>query len=262
VSVGNRRGSQKPGGRLDDDLKEALTRVSELCARSEHPGLLLRYDEFHVIRERTGTLTLSALLAATAAVQQRQLPLMLVLGGLPPLLENLARAKTYSERMFTHQVLGNLQPPEDRAALIDPAVRRGRRYADDVVEEVMEDTGGYPYFIQLYGDALWKASDATEIGRSVLRAVKPGILSALDAGFFRSRYLRAAPAERDVLKQIAAIGERATVREIVGSSGRPHKDLLPRLSALIEKGLLYRPERGVVAFTAPMFGAFLRRVRD
>ena len=32
------------------------------------------------------------------------------------------------------QELGNLRPPEDRAALVDPAVRLGRRYADEVVD--------------------------------------------------------------------------------------------------------------------------------
>jgi len=34
------------------------------------------------------------------------------------------------------------------------------------------------------------------------------------------------------------------------------------VSALIQKGLVYRPERARIAFTAPMFGAFLRRTPD
>jgi hypothetical protein len=33
----------------------------------------------------------------------------------------------------------------------------------------------------------------------------------------------------------------------------------PTLRSLVHKGLVYRPERGRVAFTAPMFGAFIRR---
>ena len=31
---------------------------------------------------------------------------------------------------------------------------------------------------------------------------------------------------------------------------------------LVRKGLLYRPTRGVVAFSAPLFGAYLRRRND
>ena len=53
---------------------------------------------------------LSALLTATSAVQQHGLPLMLMLCGLPPVVDNLSRSKSYSERMFTTLVLGTTQP--------------------------------------------------------------------------------------------------------------------------------------------------------
>src|SRR5450759_1281195 len=145
VSVDTRRRRSEPARRLDDDLREALMRICELCQKSEHKGLVLRYDEFHVVRERSGSPTLSALLSATSAVQQKNLPLMLMLCGLPQVVDNLSRSKSYSERMFLTQELGNLRPPEDRAAFVDPAVRLSRRYADDVVDSVMQDTGGYPF---------------------------------------------------------------------------------------------------------------------
>jgi len=32
-----------------------------------------------------------------------------------------------------------------------------------------------------------------------------------------------------------------------------------RLAGLIDKGLVYRPERGRLAFTVPLFGDYLRR---
>jgi len=34
------------------------------------------------------------------------------------------------------------------------------------------------------------------------------------------------------------------------------------VTRLVRKGLVYRPARGRVAFTAPMFGAYIRRRRD
>ena len=163
VSVDTRRRRGEPPRRLDDDLREAFTHICELCLKSEYKGLVLRYDEFHVVRERPGALTLSALLSATSAVQQHSLPLMLMLCGLPPVVDNLSRSKSYSERMFATQELGNLRPPEDRAAFVDPAARLGRRFAGDVVDEVMTDTGGYPFFIQVYGDSLWTGSQGETI---------------------------------------------------------------------------------------------------
>src|SRR2546428_13334643 len=91
---------------------------------------------------------------------------MLMLCGMPAVVDNLSRSKSYSERMFATQELGNLRPPEDRAAFVDPAVRQGRRYADEVGDGVMEDSGGYPFFIQVYSDALWDRSASGNIFQS------------------------------------------------------------------------------------------------
>jgi AAA ATPase-like protein len=259
VSVDTKRPRGDPKRRLDDDLREALMRICELCQKSEYKGLVLRYDEFHVVRERPGTPTLSALLSATSAVQQHDLPLMLMLCGLPPVVDNLSRSKSYSERMFSTQELGNLRAPEDRAALVDPAVRLGRRYADDVVDAVMDDSGGYPFFIQVYGDALWTGSHAEMIAMPDFRRLRPRILTTLDAGFFRARYVRASPNERLLMRNIATFGESATIEQLQQASGRRNNEIQPTVSALIQKGLVYRPERARIAFTAPMFGAFLLR---
>jgi len=237
VSVDTRRKRGEAPRRLDDDLRDAFTHICELCLKSEYKGLVLRYDEFHVVRERPGALTLSALLAATSAVQQRSLPLMLMLCGLPPVVDNLSRSKSYSERMFATQELGNLRPPEDRAAFVDPAVRLGRRFADEVVDAVMTDSGGYPFFIQVYGDSLWTGSQGETIGMPDLKRMRPRILATLDARF----------------------GESATIEQLQQASGKRNNELQPTVSALIQKGLVYRPERARIAFTAPMFGAFLLR---
>jgi predicted ATPase len=262
VSVDTNRRRHDPARRLDDDLREALMRICELCQKSEHKGLVLRYDEFHVVRERTGSPTLSALLSATSAVQQHSLPLMLMLCGLPPVVDNLSRSKSYSERMFLTQELGNLRPPEDRAAFVDPAVRLGRRYADDVVDAVMQDTGGYPFFIQVYGDALWTGSSGETITIADFKRLRPRILITLDAGFFRARYVRASPNERKLMRNIAEVGESATSEQLQHSSHLRNNEIQPTISSLIQKGLIYRPERARVSFTAPMFGSFLRRTPD
>ncbi len=259
-SVGTRRAQGQADRRLDDDLREALLRVGSLCHPRGHRGFLLRYDEFQVIREKRRELTLSALLAAVSAAQQRGVPVMLVLCGLPPLVENLSRSKSYSERMFTPERLGDLRPPEDRAALVDPAVRNGRRFEEDVVDAVVEDSGGYPYFIQLYGDALWTGAGGEVITMRDFRRLRPRILGVLDQGFFESRYQRAGTVERRILHAIAEQGgESATTEQVQMRTAWSNSELQPRLAALLAKGLVYRPARGRVAFTAPMFGAFLRR---
>ncbi|MDQ6692170.1 MAG: ATP-binding protein [Candidatus Dormibacteraeota bacterium] len=259
VGLSVRNYQSEASGRLDDDLREALTRVGELCRRTEHRGFVLRYDEFQVIRERKDGLTLSGLLAAVSGAQQRGVPVMLVLCGLSPLLENLSRSKSYSERMFTIEELTNLRPPEDRAALVDPAVRAGRRYEEEAVDQVLLDTAGYPFFIQVYGDSLWRGARGEQITAADVHRLRPAILAGLDRGFFEARYLRASRNERVLLRQVADHGESATMEELVRASGLRNNQLQPLVSSLIRKGLLYRPARGRISFTAPLFGSFVRR---
>jgi AAA ATPase domain len=246
--------------RLDDELRDAMDEVGRLCQKTDRNGVIIRYDEFHVVAEKRGATTISALLSATAAVQQMGLPVMLVLCGLPPMIEHLVHAKSYSERMFTPERLANLRLDEARTALVDPARILGRYFEDSVIEAVMDDTQGYPYFIQLYGDRLWKGSKERTITLDEFHQLRPAILRDLDDLFFEARYQRATPRERAVLHAIAALGgESATVKQLMDKANLKNNEVQPLVGYLVDKGLLYRPSRGVVAFTAPMFGAYLRR---
>ena len=92
-----------------------------------------------------------------------------------------------------------------------------------------------------------------------LKRLRPRILSTLDAGFFRARYVRASPNERKLMRNIATFGESATIEQLQQASGKRNNEIQPTISALIAKGLVYRPERARIGFTAPMFGAFLQR---
>ncbi|HEY6874884.1 MAG TPA: ATP-binding protein, partial [Candidatus Dormibacteraeota bacterium] len=95
-----------------------------------------------------------------------------------------------------------------------------------------------------------------------LKRMRPRILATLDAGFFRARYVRASPNERKLMRNIAMFGENATIEQLQQASGKRNNELQPTISALIAKGLVYRPERARIGFTAPMFGAFLQRTLD
>jgi hypothetical protein len=181
-----RRSSKTPKQMLDDDLRDALREVGRLCQKSDHTGFILQYDEFQVVKEERKELTLSALLAATATVQREGIPVMLVLCGLPTILENLGRSKSYSERMFTVEHIGHLHPPEDRLAFTGPAEARGRRFTDQVVEAVLLDTQGYPFFIQLYGDTLWKGTNRLSSPRTTFVGCAQGS-STVSTGASSSR---------------------------------------------------------------------------
>jgi hypothetical protein len=135
---------------------------------------------------------------------------------------------------------------------------------DEVVDAVMNDTLGYPYFIQLYGDAWWKGSNGNAvIDREDFDQLRPRILEGLDHSFFESRYVCGSTRERRVLRAIAAGGGvSAKIKELRARLEMSNSEVQPLLRFLMDKGLIYRPARARVAFTAPMFGAYLRKRRD
>jgi hypothetical protein len=248
------------GGILEDDFRKALARLGE-AASERDTGVVVLYDEFQELQDTKtqNQLPLGALISALSSVQQDGLPITLVACGLPPLIENLADAQSYTERMFEGQQIGALVAPENRRALVAPLRGTGYEYADRVVEEVLESTGGYPYFIQHYGRELWDAAAGPRIDLDVYRSSEDQIRAKLDSYFFRARYMRATPAEKEVLARLAEFGESAQIQDLPEAGGRSYASVQMVIRGLVNKGLVYRPTRGEVAFSAPLFGDYIRR---
>ena len=129
-------------------------------------------------------------------------------------------------------------------------------------------TGGYPYFIQAYGKAVWDLAPRSPITADDVAVAAPEAERELAVGFFGSRYERATPGEREYLRAMAdaAVAElrrRATDARCRPprsrrTLGRKPQSLSPARDALLKKGLIYSGERGRIAFTVPHFGRYLR----
>jgi AAA ATPase domain len=244
-----------------DRMRDALVRLSDALADADRPGALLLYDEAHLLaddrsRERY---PLSSLLAALGAVQRSGEPrVRIVLTGLPTLSINLKRARTYAERMFRHVVLANLERGDAWDALTIPLARTSRRFATAVVGEIVEATGGYPYFLQYFGAYLWRAVPVAEVTTTGYRGVEPSLLHELDLAFFDDRFQVATPAEQAILVAMAREPGRvdlATIRcRLPGTPG-----IAELVRRLVDRGLLFREARGAYDFALPLFGAYLRR---
>jgi hypothetical protein len=244
-----------------DRMRDALSRLSDALSAAHRPGALLLYDEAHLLaddrsRERY---PLSSLLAALGAVQRSGEPrVRIILTGLPTLTINLKRARTYAERMFRHLVLANLERGDAWDALTIPLSRTQRRFATSVLGEIVEATGGYPYFLQFFGAYLWRAVPAPEVSSAAFRGVEPSLLHELDTAFFDDRFQVATPAEQTVLLAMARESgavSLATIRtRLFGTPGAAEL-----ISRLIDRGLLYRHGRGSYDFALPLFRRYLRR---
>lgn len=258
---------------LDDRLGTAVQSVGR-AARGR--GVAFLFDEAHTMfdQPRKGRYPLGALLSAFVTAQDDEddpLPVMLVLCGLPPLVGNIHRARSNAERLFKAEHISNLDTAantdglSDAAlALVNPAHDSGEiAFVDAIADAMARDVDGYPYFIQWFGEALWDAADVE--GRGViddrLYATHRQIVQrSLDDEFFEPRYRDARRADQGTMRVAASLGgERFEKNEIDAATTRSSGAIAQSLNRLIADNLLYRDDHGVYAYTAPLFGDFLRR---
>src|SRR5713226_4855041 len=144
VEWGEFRMTYEPGATpVREDLARALFETVESMISHGKDGLMLLLDEVQVIRDETrptGQHPLSLLVAAVSSLQKAELPIGMVLCGLPTLTGNLLRARSYTERMFRGEEIGSLDPDDAKDALVRPLadspVVLDPGLAERVVEEV------------------------------------------------------------------------------------------------------------------------------
>lgn len=243
-------------GDLDADLTDLLVAVGE-AARERNSVVILVIDELQYVPEAQ----LAALISALHRASQRQLPVTMLAAGLPQLLGQMGRAKSYAERLFEFVAVGPLDASAARAAIRLPIEREGEKIDSAALEAIVAETRGYPYFLQEWGKHSWDAAAAAPITAADVAAATGGALAELDASFFRVRFDRLTPAEKRYLRGMSALGPGPhRSGDIAEALGGKVSSVAPTRNSLIAKGMLYSPAHGDTAFTVPLFDAFMRRV--
>jgi hypothetical protein len=185
---------------------------------------------------------------------------MIVVGaGLPHLPSVLSASKSYSERLFSYVRIDRLEREAADLALIAPAQREGVEFKPAALDALYAAADGYPYFVPAYGKVTWDVAAASPVTADDVVVAAPEAEGELAVGFFGSRYERATPAEREYMRAMAALGDEPVLTSRVADElGRKPSSVSPARDALIRKGLVYSSERGMIAFTVPHFGRYLR----
>ena len=226
------------------------------AARELGVGVVLFVDEMqHLSNEELG-----ALCQACHETGQQRLPFFVVGAGLPNLPGKLAEAKSYSERLFHYARVDRLQHADALAALERPAADEQVVWSPHAAAAVLAASDGYPYFIQQFGQTTWNAATGTPINETdAAVGIRDGWV-LLDQGFFRARWERATPAERDYLAAMARDGDGpSSTGEVASRLKKKATSLGPTRANLISKGLVYAPEHGQIAFTVPGMADFIER---
>jgi hypothetical protein len=202
---------------------------------------------------------ISALCAACHELSQTGGPLIVVGAGLPHLPSVLSASKSYSERLFRYVPIDRLDRDAADFALLAPARREGADFETAALDALYVAADGYPYFVQAYGKVTWDVATESPVTAADVRVASPVAAGELAVGFFGSRYERATPAEREYMRAMAQLGdEPVPTAQVADELGRKPSSVSPARDSLIKKGLIYSSERGLIAFTVPHFGRFLR----
>lgn len=244
-----------PDDRADAHL-EALLYDLVLLADARNVGIMLTVDEVHEAEE----LLLRPLMRAIHRHAQDSRPLGVMLSGLPGAADTLlAEGQTYTERLATYD-LGMLDLTGVTEALREPFVEDAQiDVADEVIDHVAADTGGYPFFVQLWGEALW---DVLPTRRDAQLADVPRAQRLVDArrdDFFSRRWGRFPEGRaRDLARSLAAHAGRARMSDLARDLGFADQRALSKArDVLISAGHLYAPAYGRVEFTVPGFAGWL-----
>jgi hypothetical protein len=228
------------GSEREEDLARDLFSTVELALAKGRDGVVLLLDEAQLVRDerdRHGEHPLSLLIAPVVALQRAELPLGLVLCGLPTLTGNLQKARSYSERLFRGEEVDSLAPEQALEAFTRPLEQTARKTDAKLAEAVVKEVEGYPYFLQLWGSELWDAADLAGVDRfsiKLLDATRADIYGRLDRDFLRSAELNRA-------------------------SEKTPGNVNVLLGRLVDAGALYRIRKGEYAYTAPRFRDYLLR---
>ena len=243
-------------GDLEHDL-QALLEAAGAAAQKAGTALAMFVDELQYVKEDE----LAALITAMHRAAQRRLPLALVGAGLPQLRGRKGRAKSYAERLFDFPEIGPLPPSAARTAIAKPAKAEGVEVNEDALERIVQQTRGYPYFLQEWGKHAWDTASKSPITLSDVDLASTSVIAALDESFFRVRFDRLTPLEKRYLRAMAELGPGPhRSGDIAEQLHRDVTALGPTRNQLIGKGMIWSPNHGDTAFTVPLFDEFMHRI--
>jgi hypothetical protein len=222
------------------------------AAEDKHTPIAILIDEIQFFKKTD----IAALIMAMHKMQQKKLPLILLAAGLPTLHGLAGEAKSYSERLFNFIQVGPLTCPDIEKAIQDPMNREGIKFETRAIGEIASQTHGYPYFIQEWGYQTWNYVTEKMITVEDIHHITDKVITRLDENFFRVRFDRLTVKEKDYLR---AMVKSQKSSDIAAALGVKVSSTGPVRANLINKGVIYSPAHGTLAYTVPLFGDFLVR---
>ncbi len=242
-------------GDLEADLPELMLSVG-MAAKAAGRPLIILIDELQYLSEKE----FSALIMAVHRLNQKQLPVLMVGAGLPQILGLAGSSKSYAERLFKYPSVGALDEEDAIVALVNPARDEGVEFQTEAVQKILKVTQRYPYFLQQWAYEAWNAAPRPSIDGKTVDLANAAAIQELDASFFKVRFDRCTPSEKQYMRALAELGpgtqRSGDIAEVLGVKST---SVAPTRNGLIKKGMIYSPSHGDTTFTVPLFDEYMRR---
>ena len=245
---------------ISQQFASAVLAVGEHCTKDRR-GLMILVDEVQEVHPDE----LSVFGPIMQDLSRRpELTAMIVFGGLPDTPGLVTDAVTYGERMAFHPI-DNLDNDATLQALAGPADSAGRPFDGDALAVLADATGGYPYFVQLFGDYAWQTSDGHT--RITLDDANQAIdLARHDSerGLYVARWKKLPAGEQTYLTAMARLSTSDPVRtgQIADALGKPITALSAVRNRLLDRGIIVAPSTGHVAASIPGFLDYVLTVTE
>ncbi len=222
-----------------------------LVARCRRRPLVVLVDEAHTLDLDVGRLLLNASQDVRADA-----PFLLILAGTPGLAEHLgAMNASFWDRLDDGCLgIGLLSDTAARAALVEPLAAHDVTIDTEALDAVVEDSQHYPYFIQIWGRALWRqrtTTGATHLTAVHSSAARRDVVTRV-ADYYERRYLELdRSGHLAVAEHVAAKARRgptltyeelkAAVAEGLAPPDPPRQAVHEALDDLQRLGFVWRP---------------------
>ena len=232
----------RPGGERPPVPEEVLR------ARARTKPLVILLDEAHTLDLEVGRVLLQA-----SQVVGREVPFLLVLAGTPDLPQHLAAMSASFWNRARRIPVNRLDAESARAAIRRPLEEEGIAIAAEALDRIVRESDGYPYFVQLWGEMVWRRAVESKRRRITLAEVEAaqpefewqrGIyyLDRYDE-LDRARLLPAARAVADAFAEAASLPDGDIERAVREGNGvaRSAADTAAAMTTLRHLGFLWRP---------------------
>lgn len=243
---------------LTQTLTEVFVTIGETAYKTETP-ICFFIDEIQYMKQNE----LGSLIAALHRANQLGYPIMIVGAGLPKIYKMLSEEKSYSERLFMYKEIGSLTKEQSRKAIEEPTKKFGVSYTANAIEEIIDITKGYPFFIQQMCQVVYKNTDEKVIHSVHVKNNIDEFFELLDVGFFKSRYERCAESDKKFVFAMVKCGELpCTISNVANNLHKSVNAISTTRAQLINKGIIYPVRYKELDFTVPEFIGYIQRLDE